>query len=98
MLPAGLISSLLPYPSIPLSPPTPLFLPPPYVPSLPPIQVNSLQKKASDIHDLLTRMSFQAEQVVAGKLTNQSYAKDDDSNRKRLNQLMNEAETLVQSL
>ena len=83
---------------ISLPPSVPPSVPPSLPPSLPSIQVSNLQKKASDLHELLTRMSTQAEQVVAGKMTSQAYAKEEDASRKRLHQLTNEAESLVQSL
>ena len=60
--------------------------------------MNTLQKKSSDILDLLTRMSGKADQVVAGKIPSQSYAKEEDANRKQLNQLTNETVTLIQSI
>lgn len=67
-------------------------------PSSFPFQVSILQKKFSDISDLLARMSNRAEQVVGGKITTQSYAKEEDANRKQLSQMTTDTETLVQSL
>jgi oligosaccharyltransferase complex subunit alpha (ribophorin I) len=61
-------------------------------------KVMNIQKKLNEMYETLTRLRSLVDQVMAGRTNQQHYAKEEDSIKKKLQQIQSEVEAIVSTL